>query len=118
MDKKVPALLMQRCRTNICAAKILKKIIKISISEWKRATSKKIAERREGGRRIESVAHCGGELCRKNKSEPNSPSLVIAGSWPAVHSPSREWDQKIRKRKARGKDQGKASGMPAARVHG
>ena len=25
MDKKVPALRMQRCRTNLCAAKILKK---------------------------------------------------------------------------------------------
>ena len=71
-----------------------------------------------GGRRIESVARCGGELCRKNKSEPKSPSLVIAGSWPAVHSPNREWEQKIRKRKARGKGQGRASGMPAARVHG
>ena len=90
----------------------------ISISEWKRATSKIIAERRDGSRRIESVARCGGELCRKNKSEPKSPSLVIAGSWPAVHSPNREWEQKIRKRKARGEDQGRASGMPAARVHG
>ena len=95
-----------------------KSSVKKNISEWKRATSKIIAERREEGRRIKSVARCGGELCRKNKSESKSPSLVIAGSWPAVHSPNREWEQKIRKRKARGKDQGKASGMPAARVHG
>ena len=115
MDKKVPALLMQRCRTNLCAAKILKKSAYLSGREQQAKESQRWER---GGRRIESVARCGGELCRKNKSESKSPSLAIAGSWPADHSPNREWYQKIRKRKARRKDQGRASGMPAARVHG
>ena len=97
----------------------LQKFCNIAVYRSGREQQAKKSQREErGGRRIESVARCSGELCRKNKSESKSPSLAIAGSWPADHSPNREWYQKIRKRKARRKDQGRASGMPAARVHG
>ena len=91
---------------------------RIWVEESNKQNNRREKREERGGRRIGSVARCGGELCRKNKSETKNPSLVIAGSWPADHSPNREWDQKMRKRKARGNDLVRASGMPAARVHG
>ena len=46
-----------------------------------------------------SLAVAGSWAARKKKSEAECPSLAIAGSWAADHSPNREWEQKIPNKK-------------------
>ena len=40
-----------------------------------------------------------GSWAAREKAKAECPSLAIAGSWAADHSPNREWEQKIPNKK-------------------
>ena len=91
--KKIPAYVCSKpdgMNTN-CSKKLLgNKIAQISLRrQIYRKNLRANVETREmrEGRRWKYVAHLGVELDRKNKTESGSPSLALAGSWTADHTP-------------------------------
>ena len=79
---------MQRCRKYLCAAK---NAVNISLPGCKRATCEIAGEiKRKTEEESPSLAVAGSWAARK-KSKAESPSLALAGSWTADHSPNREW---------------------------